>query len=144
MEAFQMKRWGLITALLVVFQSGAPPIAGAEKIDVTALEKSVERALKAYNDGDHKKFWAEFATAANDQNTKANFDEFQTNFSKQFGKFVKRGDLLKDKSSLEGEIRLGVYKAEFEKSKKLMIAVTWVKEGKEIKLVGIQIGPLEE
>ena len=31
-----------------------------EKIDVKALEDGLDRALKAYNDDDSKKFWAEF------------------------------------------------------------------------------------
>jgi len=39
---------------------------------------------------------------------------------------------------------LALYKAEFEKDKKLMISVTWIKEGKAIKLAQIEVGPLQE
>jgi hypothetical protein len=79
----------------------------------------VDRALKAYNGDDHKNFWAEFCTAANPLKTKENFDALYTNgFKPQFGKCVKRGDLLKEKSNLDGGIGLVRYKAEFEKEKK--------------------------
>jgi hypothetical protein len=145
MEAFQMKRFGFVMGLVVVLLSRASAAAADDKIDVKALEKNLEKALKAYNDDDHKKFWAEFCTAANALKTKETFDALYTNgYKKQFGKFVKRGDLLKDKSTLEGEIGLVRYTAEFEKNKKLEMDINWVKEGKEIKFMQILINKPQE
>ena len=138
-----MKRWGLVTGLVVALLSQTSATAG--EIDVKALEKNLEKALKAYNDDDHKKFWAEFCAAADALKTKETFDALYTNgYKKLYGKLVKRGDLLKDKSALEGEIGLVRYMAEFEKGKKLEIDVNWVKEGKEIKFMQIQINKPQE
>jgi hypothetical protein len=44
-EAFQRKRWGLLTGLVGVLLSRVPARAGEGKIDVKALEKSLEKAL---------------------------------------------------------------------------------------------------
>ena len=139
-----MKRFGVVSVLFVALLSWVPVTASENRIDVKELEKSLERALKALNDSDHEKFWAEYCSAANDLKTKQNFDDFRATIYNQYGKFVKRGDLVKDKSILEGEMGLALYKAEFEKDKKLMISVTWIKEGKAIKLAQIEVGPLQE
>jgi hypothetical protein len=144
-RAFQMKRLAWVTGLSVLLLTRVLATAGEEKIDVKALEKSLEKALKAYNDDDHKKFWAEFATSVNALKTKETFDALYTNgYKKEHGKFVKRGDLVKEKSTLEGEIGLVRYKAEFEKDKKVEIDVNWVKEDKKIKFIQIQINKPQE
>jgi hypothetical protein len=131
--------------LVVVLLSLASATAADDKIDVKALEKSLDKALKAYNDDDPKKFWAEFCAAADALKTRETFDALYTNgYKKTYGKFVKRGDLLKDKSTLDGEIGLVRYTAEFEKGKKLEIDANWVKEGKEIKFMQIQINKPQE
>jgi hypothetical protein len=145
MEAFSMKRLALVAGLMVVLLSRGSVTAGEDKIDVKDLEKTLERALKAYNDDDHKKFWAEFCSAANALKTKETFDALYTNgYKKEFGKFVKRGDLLKDKSTLDGDLGLVRYKAEFANNKKLEIDVNWVKEDKKIKFMQILVNKLEE
>ena len=56
-----------------------------------------------------------------------------------YGKFVKRGGLVKEKSALTGKVGLVRYKAEFEKNKKLVIDANWVTEGKKVKFLQIQI-----
>jgi hypothetical protein len=61
-----------------------------------------------------------------------------------YGKLVKRGGLIKDKSVLDGEIGLARYTAEFEKGKKPEIDVNWVKEDKTIKFMQIQINKSPE
>jgi hypothetical protein len=135
-----MKRLALLAGLAAFLLSGALATAGEEKIDVKALEKSLEKALKAYNDDDHKKFWAEFSSTVNALKTKETYDALYTNgYKKEYGKFVKRGDLVKEKSTLEGEIGLVRYKAEFDKNKKLEIDINWSKEDKKIKFMQIQI-----
>jgi hypothetical protein len=144
MEVSKMKRSGLVTGLIVVLLCWVPVTASANKVDAKELEKSLDRALKAYNDADHVKFWAEYTSMANDLKTKKNFDDFRGSLYKQYGEFVKRGDLVKDKSNLEGEMGPAQWKAEFEKDKKVIIAVSWIKEGNAIKFAQIEIGPPQE
>jgi ribosomal protein S20 len=140
-----MKRSGLIAGILALSLHCMVAMAAEEKIDVKTLEKSVDKALKAYNDDDHKKFWAEFSKMADALKTKEIFDALYTNgYKKTFGKLVKRGDLIQDKSTLEGEIGLARFTAEFEKDKKLEVDVNWVKEGKDIKFQQIQINKPQE
>jgi len=119
--------------------------ADGEKIDVKVLEKSLDNALKAYNDDDHKSFWAEFSKQADPFKTKETYDSLYTNgYKKTFGKLIKRGDLIKDKSVLEGKQGLVSYGAEFEKDKKVEIDAHWVLEGKGIKFIQIQMGRPKE
>jgi hypothetical protein len=119
--------------------------ADEEKIDIKVLEKNLDRALKAYNDDDHMKFWAEFAKAADALKTKETYDALYTNGYKPiYGKLVKRGEMIKDKSALEGPIGLVRYFAEFEKDKKVEIDVNWAKEGKDVKFIQILMNKPQE
>jgi hypothetical protein len=141
----EMYRLAWIMGLTVVLVGRAPATAADEKIDVKVLEANLEKALKAYNSDDSKGFWAEFCKAADPLKTKETFDALYTNgYKKLYGKLVKRGDLMKDKSVLDGEIGLARYNAEFEKGKKLEIDVNWVKEDKTIKFMQIQINKTPE
>src|SRR5260221_6359100 len=128
-----MKRLALIAGVAAAWICPTAATAEEEKIDVKALEKSVDNALKAYNDDDYKMFWAEFSKTVDALKTKETYDALYTNGSKKmFGKLVKRGDMIKDKSVLTGEIGLVRYMAEFDKDKKVEISINWVKDGKEI------------
>jgi hypothetical protein len=140
-----MKRLALVAGLLALLLNRGLVMAGEDPIDLKALEKSVDKALKAYNEGDSKAFWADFSATVNALKTKEAFDAIYTNgYKKLYGDFVKRGDLVKDKSVLEGEIGLVRYKAEFDKDKKLEIDVNWIKEDKKIKFMQIQINKPQE
>ncbi len=140
-----MKKLCLVAGILVLSLSQMSVTADEEKIDVKALEKSVDNALKAYNDDDHKKFWAEFCKAADALKTKETYDALYTNgYKRMYGKLVKRGDMIQDKSALTGEIGLVRFKAEFDKDKKVEIDINWVKEGKDIKFQQIQINKQQE
>jgi hypothetical protein len=143
-EALPMILFGLVTGLMAALMGSLPVMVVEDKIDVKELEKCLDRALKAYNGADHEKFWAEYCSAAKDLKTKQNFDDFRASIYMNYGKFVKRGELVKDKSNLEGELGLVLYKAEFEKDKKVVISVTWVKEGKAIKLAQPKVGQPQE
>ncbi len=135
-----MKRLGMVAAVLILLFLSAARTAADEKIDLKAFEKTVDRALKAYNDDDSKKFWAEFAKIVDAIKTKETFDALYVNGYKPiFGKFVKLGDLIKEKTVLDGEIGAVFWKAEFEKNKTAYIAVNWMKEGNDVKLVQLQI-----
>jgi hypothetical protein len=139
-----MKTLAWVVGLAALLASRALATA-EEKIDVKALEDGLDRALKAYNEGDSKKFWAEFCKAADPLKTKETFDALYTNgYKSVYGKLLKRGDLMKDKSVLEGDIGLARYTAEFEKGKKVEIDVNWVKEDKKIKFMQIQINKTPE
>jgi hypothetical protein len=119
--------------------------AEEEKIDIKALEKNLDRALQAYNNDDNKKFWAEFAKTVDALKTKETYDALYTNgYKPMYGKLVKRGEMIKDKSALEGPVGLVRYWAEFEKNKKVEIDVNWEKEGKEVKFIQIQINKPQE
>src|SRR5215475_13357919 len=65
-----MKRLGLVALVVILPFVITSLVAADEKIDVKAFEKTVDRALKAYNDNDYKKFWDEFAKAADALKTK--------------------------------------------------------------------------
>src|SRR5262249_10858686 len=107
-----MIRLGMVVAILTVLLVSAPFAVADEKIDLKAFEKTVDRALKAYNDNDDKKFWAEFAKAADALKTKETFDALYTNGLKPlFGKFEKRGELMKEKTVLDGEVGVAFWKA---------------------------------
>jgi hypothetical protein len=145
LEAYRMKKFALIAAVTGLSLSWNMPAAAADGVDLKTLEKSVDKALKAYNDGDHKNFWAEFSKTVDALKTKEIFDVLYTNgYKATYGKLVKRGELIKDRSELTGETGLARYKAEFEKDKKVQIDINWVKEGNEIKFQQIQINKLQE
>jgi hypothetical protein len=134
-----MKRMVLIAGVLGLYL-GWIALAVADEIDLKAFEKSVDNALKAYNDDDYKKFWADFSKMADALKTKKTFEALYTNgYKKLYGNHVKRGDMIKEKSSLDGDIGLVRYWAEFEKDKKLEIDINWVKEDKTVKFIQIQI-----
>ena len=140
-----MKRLVMIAGVVVLSLCRLTIAADEEKIDIKVLEKNLDRALKAYNDDDHMKFWAEFAKAADALKTKETYDALYTNGYKPiYGKLVKRGEMIKDKSALEGPIGLVRYFAEFEKDKKVEIDVNWAKEGKDVKFIQIQINKPQE
>ena len=135
----------MIAGVFVGCLCGSIIAAEEEKIDVKVLEKNLDRALQAYNNDDHKKFWAEFAKTVDALKTKETYDALYTNgYKPMYGKLVKRGEMIKDKSALEGPVGLVRYLAEFEKNKKVEIDVNWEKEGKEVKFIQIQINKIEE
>jgi hypothetical protein len=135
----------MIAGVVIGCLCGSIIAAEEEKIDVKVLEKNLDRALQAYNNDDHKKFWAEFAKTVDALKTKETYEALYTNgYKPMYGKLLKRGEMIKDKSALEGPVGLVRYLAEFEKNKKVEIDVNWEKEGKEVKFIQIQINKLEE
>jgi hypothetical protein len=140
-----MKRFVLIAGFVVLSLCRLTIAADEEKVDIKVLEKNLDRALKAYNDDDHKKFWAEFSKMADALKTKETYDALYTiGYKPMYGKLVKRGEMIKDKSSLDGPIGLARYLAEFEKNKKVEIDVNFAIEGKDVKFIQIQINKVQE
>jgi hypothetical protein len=145
LEVFHMKKFAMIAGVVVLSLCHLTIAAEEEKFDIKVLEKNLDRALKAYNDGDSKNFWAELAKSVDALKTKETYDALYTiGYKPIYGKLVNRGEMIKDKSSLEGPIGLVRYLAEFEKDKKVEIDVNWAKEGKDVKFIQIQINKLQE
>jgi hypothetical protein len=140
-----MRKLLIAASLFVLLLARVSVRADESEIDAKALAEALDRALKAYNEDDHKQFWAEFGSAADALKTKETFGALYVNgYKKQFGKLVKRGDLIKDKSVLRGDLGLARYKAEFAQDKKVEIDVNWVIENKKIRFVQILFAKLEE
>jgi hypothetical protein len=140
-----MRRLAFVAGLIMVLTGRASVKADGAEIDIKVLAEGLERALKAYNDDDPKKFWAEFCSAADALKTKETFAALYTNgYKKQFGKFVKCGELMKDKSTLQGDLGVARYKAEFAENKNLEIDVNWVREDKKIRFLQILVNKPQE
>lgn len=112
------------------------------KADLKKLEATMDRALKAFNEGDHKKFWAEFAKAADPLKTPEVFKAlYLDGYQKTFGKYNEKSTrkFLEKRSALTGETILAMWQGEFEKNKKALIAANFQKEGNDYKLIQIQV-----
>jgi hypothetical protein len=82
------------------------------------LEMMLDNALKAYNDGNWKVFYADFSKRAEALKTEHVFKLlFGEETKAKFGKYVKRRAFLSDKSVLSGEAVVAQWDAEFEKLK---------------------------
>jgi hypothetical protein len=140
-----MKRFVMLAGVVVLSLCRPTLAAEEEKVNIKVLETNLDRALKAYNDDDHKKFWAEFAKAADALKTKETYDALYTNgYKPMYGKLVKRGEMIKDKSGLDGPLGLVRFLAEFEKDKRVEIDVNWAKEGKDVKFIQILMNKPQE
>lgn len=118
----------------------ALPLAADEKADRKALDEKLAKALKAYNEGDYKKFFADYAKSMKDIATEQTFKAlYEGNYKKLFGKY-KDGSMkfVPEGSLLEGEFLILWYSAEFDKAKKVKIGVNFQKEDKDYKFVQIQ------
>ena len=140
-----MKRLVMLAGVVVLSLCRPTLAAEEEKVNIKVLETNLDRALKAYNDDNHKKFWAEFAKSVEALKTKETYDALYTlGYKPMYGKLVKRGEMIKDKSALEGPLGLVRYLAEFEKDKKVEIDVNWAKEGKDVKFIQILMNKPQE
>ncbi len=132
-----MIRAALTGAFLVLM---AFPLAADEKADRKPLDEKLAKSLKAYNDGDHKKFFADYHKSVNSIATEQTFKAlYEGNYKKQFGKY-KDGSMkfVPEGSLLEGEFLVLWYSAEFDKAKKVKIGVNFKKEDKDYKFIQIQ------
>jgi hypothetical protein len=115
-------------------------ILAADKTAPAALEASVDKALKAYNAGDWKAFFADYAQSmsalANEQTFKALYESAA---KPQFGNYVSR-TLIAGESVTTGETPLLVYKAKFSKAD-AKLSVNFIKEGSALKIMQLRIDP---
>ena len=104
-----------------------------------ALDAMVEKAMTAYNAGDSKAFFADYAKMVEAIATPATFDALYKNGAlKEHGKFVSR-KLISADSVVDGETPLLVYEAKFEKSARVKLAVNFIQEEGKPKLMQVTI-----
>jgi hypothetical protein len=130
----------LLVACLVLAPLAAR--AAEEKADRKKLDAKIDQALDAYNAGDAKKFWADYAKSVQSIATPQAFKALYVDgFMKSHGKVkVKERKFLEKESILTGDDLLLQYEAEFDKVKKGKIAVNMVKEDGDYKFVQILFG----
>ncbi|HMP02323.1 MAG TPA: hypothetical protein PKD86_15205 [Gemmatales bacterium] len=130
-------------AVLVALLAGLTNAGAVEdKANVKDLEAIIDAAMKAYNEADWKAFFKDYskdmAAIASEPTFKALYGPNAA--MGQFGKFVKRLELIKDQSVLEGENVLAHWHAEFAKNKKVKISVNFVKEDGKYRIQQITLG----
>ena len=103
------------------------------------LDTMIEKAMTAYNAGDSKAFFADYAKLMESIATPATFDALYKNGAmKEHGKFVSR-KLIAGESVVEGETPLLVYEAKFEKSARVKLSVNFMQEDGKPKLMQVTI-----
>lgn len=135
------RRW--FPLAMVVLLAGSPLLFGQDKADRAELDKKLDNAMKGYNDGDHKKFFADFAKSVEAITTKQAFDGlYEGVYKKLYGKY-KSAKFIPEGSVLEGDFLVLYYAGEFDK-KKAKISVNFAKEDKTYKFMQIRIDEMKD
>ena len=122
----------------IILQTTLGADAPAGDSTVKPLEAMLDKALAAYNAGDAKAFWADFATAMKAMATEPTFNMmYRDQHMKNLGKFVSKA-AIKAETVAEGEAPLLVHQAEFEKNKKVKISVNFMKQEGAFKLMQVK------
>lgn len=125
----------LLLAALFAFSTTGIHAADAPK----PLDTIVEKIMTAYNAGDSKAFFADYAKLMESIATPATFDLlYKSGAMKEFGKFVSR-KLVSADSVVEGETPLLVYEAKFEKNPRVKLAVNFMQEEGKPKVMQVTI-----
>ena len=132
-----MRPTSAFALLAAAFAFSTTPLHAADA--PKPLDAMVESAMKGYNDGDSKVFFADYAKLLSAVAVPATFDMLYKNAAmKEFGKFVSK-KLVAGQSVVEGDTPLLVYEAKFEKNPKVKLAVNFMKEEGKPKVVQITI-----
>lgn len=103
------------------------------------FEVIVDKTMKAYNEGDSKAFFADYAKAMASIASPAMFDALYKEMAlKQFGKYVSKS-FIAGQSVVEGETPLLVFEAKFEKNPKVKLAFNFMKEEGKPKVMQVTI-----
>lgn len=98
--------------------SGTATSQASLSLDLKVLEAMLDNALKGYNEGNWKVFYADFSKRAPALTTEHVFKLlFGEETKAKFGKYVKRRAFLSDQSVLTGEAVVAQWDAEFDKCK---------------------------
>ena len=107
------------------------------------LESIVENAMKGYNAGDAKIFFADYAKSLSAVATPATFDALYTNMAmKEFGKYVSK-KLIPGESVAQGETPLLVFEAKFEKNPRVKLSINFLQEAGKPKLMQVTIAKFQ-
>jgi hypothetical protein len=127
-----------LVALLALVAGVATVHAAEDKANVKDLEATIDAAMKAYNAGDWKAFFKDYSkdmsAIVSELSFNAMYGPTGVMGTGKYGKFVKRQELIKDQSVLEGANVLAHWHAEFAKVKKAKISVNFVKEDGKYKI----------
>ena len=123
----------LATALLAMNVRAAD-----EKADLKPLEEMADKALKAYNEGDWKGFFADYAKSMAALATEQTFKALYTDQAmKNLGKYESK-KLLDKETVLAGDFPLLVYEAKFEKAEKVKASFNFTKEDGKFKIMQVR------
>ena len=135
----RMKSLSIHLRLVAVLLSLLTLPFAARAADTKALEGTVDKALAAYNAGDSKAFFADYASAvasiATDQTFKSLYEGVYKN---DIGTYVSK-EPIPAESVTTGDMILLVYQAKFSKADKVKLSVNFTKEGKDYKIMQISM-----
>ena len=128
--------------LLILACATAAPLHAQKPADPKPLEAMLDKALAAYNAGDSKAFYADYAKMMASVATDQAYDMmFRSIYMKTHGKYVSR-KLLKAESSVFEDTPLMVFESVFEKTKKVKISVNFMKEDGVYRIMQMQFAPM--
>lgn len=132
-----MKSARIFAILAVALAALSTPLRAADA--PKELESIVENAMKGYNAGDAKVFFADYAKLLAAVAVPATFDALYKNGAlKEFGKYESK-KLIAAQSVVEGETPLLVFEAKFEKNPKVKLSVNFMKEEGKPKVMQVTI-----
>ena len=124
----------VLSIILAVSVLGSE-VHAADKLDPKPLEAIIDNALKGYNDGDYKVFFADYAKSMAAVATEQTFKSMYTDqYKKNLGDYVSRKPIDKE-TVLMGDFPLMVFDAEFSKEKKVKLSVNFTKEDGKFKIM---------
>ncbi len=129
------KHWmaGALVLALTFVASHVRAAEGDERLKL--LEPTVDKMLKAYNEGDHKTFNGEYAKMMAAVATEQMFTNMFINmYKKEFGNYVSK-ELIKNETVLTGDMPLLVFQAKFEKNEKIKVSANFTKDGDALKVM---------
>ena len=136
-----MKSARIFAILAVALAALSTPLRAADA--PKELESIVENAMKGYNAGDAKIFFADYAKSLSAVATPATFDALYTNMAmKEFGKYVSK-KLIPGESVAQGETPLLVFEAKFEKNPRVKLSINFLQEEGRPKLMQVTIAKFQ-
>ena len=127
----------LITMTLSTLWAGMMP----PKDEMAALDKQIDKLMLAFNDKDTKVFYSDWSKSMTALCTPAMFKMmFVDMHMKKYGKYVSREIIEAETVVMANQPNaLLVYKAEFEKNKKVKLAINLIKEDGKWKIQQVSL-----
>ena len=132
----------LRSLLFLGFIACAASVSAQKPVVLAPLEAKVEKALEAYNRGDHTAFYGDFAKMMASIATEQAFNTMHRGtYFTTYGKYQSR-KLIKAETVAMGDTPLLVYAAEFEKNKRVKISVNFTTEEGVLRVMQIQFAAM--